>query len=147
MIKLVMVMISAFQYVCRKGEHGRVLRMDQLNRDDMREVNEWQNVQNKKTQSTREEFETPSIQDSKSVSTTELLQFHLSCFRCNICHVILKERDGKRTLKTDDILNIIRSHPKRNIFQGLHDSTTSLSIFAILGKDEIWLVFFQQPSL
>ena len=83
---------------CRKGEHGRVLRMDQLNRDDMREVNEWQNVQNKKTQSTREEFETPSIQDSKSVSTTELLQFHLSCFRCNICHVILKERDGKRTL-------------------------------------------------
>ena len=98
MIKLVMVLISAFQYVCRKGEHGRVLRMDQLNRDDMREVNEWQNVQNKKTQSTRKEFETPSIQDSKSVSTTELLQFHLSCFRCNICHVILKERDGKKTL-------------------------------------------------
>ena len=74
---------------CRKGEHGRVLRRDKINREDLREA----------IGKTREEFEQKSAQDSKSASSTELLQFHLGCFRCNLCHVLLQEKDGKRALR------------------------------------------------
>ena len=70
---------------CRKGEHGRVLRRDKINRETIGK--------------TREEFEQKSAQDSKSASSTELHQFHLGCFRCNLCHVLLKGKDGKRALR------------------------------------------------
>ena len=58
----------------------------------------------------RDGFERQSVQDSlKSVSTTELLQFHIGCFRCNFCHLVLKERAGKRNLKKDAMLDIALS--------------------------------------
>ena len=70
---------------CRKGEHGRVLRRDKISREGNGKLGE--------------DFKKKSAQDSKSASPTELVQFHLGCFRCNLCHVLLKERDGKRTLR------------------------------------------------
>ena len=63
------------------------MRKDQLNKDYNREENEEQNVQNKKAENMRD--------SSNPVSPTELLQFHIGCFRCNFCHVLLKERAGK----------------------------------------------------
>ena len=83
-------------FFCRKGEIGRVVRRDQFNRDDMRREKNRANVQN--TDNTRDGMERRSMEEnSNSVSSTEVLQFHLGCFRCNFCQVTLKEKDGKRS--------------------------------------------------
>ena len=88
--------LTEYIYFCRKGEIGRVVRRDQFNRDDMRREKNRANVQN--TDNTRDGMERRSVEEpSNSVSTTEVLQFHLGCFRCNFCQVTLKEKDGKRS--------------------------------------------------
>ena len=58
----------------------------------------------------RDGFERQSIQEfSELVSTTELLQFHIGCFRCNFCQVVLKERAGKRSFLNHAMLDIFLS--------------------------------------
>ena len=129
---------------CRKGEIGRVVRRrDQFNRgDDMRREKNRANVQN--TDNTRDGMERQSVEEpSNSVSTAEVLQFYLGCFRCNFCQVTLKEKDGKRScLKNLRWFNISML-PFITSPSFAKNETDSLSI---LGR-YVWLVCLEHRPL